>query len=138
MSEQNYPSRPPGTGSPVPGPEPIPVAAPAPVPAARPAQIFQEKGGSRALRAIGTLLLIFVTTCAIMCCFGAVYIINVILPNADMDLDSFALNENSVMYYQDKDTREYKELRQVLSVTSSEWVDYEDMPPVSERRRRGH
>ena len=63
-----------------------------------------------------------------MCCFGAVYIINVILPNADMDLDSFALNENSVMYYQDKETGEYKELRQVLSVTSSEWVDYEDMP----------
>lgn len=129
MSEQNYPSRPSGdrqsrtrtrthSGS----------RASSSSGGAPRRRSSKKKGGSRALRAIGTLLLIFVTTCAIMCCFGAVYIINVILPNADMDLDSFALNENSVMYYQDKDTGEYKELRQVLSVTSSEWVDYEDMP----------
>ena len=45
-----------------------------------------------------------------------------------MDLSSFNVDENSVMYYQDKSTGEYKELRQVLSVTNSEWVDYEDMP----------
>lgn len=79
-------------------------------------------------RIIGTLLLIFVTTSAFLACFGAVYIVNVILPQANMDLSSFTVDENSVMYYQDKSTGEYKELRQVLSVTNSQWVDYEDMP----------
>ena len=80
------------------------------------------------LRVIGTLLLIFLTTSAFLACFAAVYIANVILPQASMDLSSFTVDENSVMYYQDRTTGEYKELRQVLSVTNSEWVDYEDMP----------
>ena len=78
----------------------------------------KKKGG--ALRIIGTLLLIFLTTSAFLACFGAVYIVNVILPQASMDLSSFNVDENSVMYYQDKSTGEYKELRQVLSVTNSE------------------
>ena len=80
------------------------------------------------MRIIGTLLLIFLTTSAFLACFAAVYIVNVILPQANMDLSSFNVDENSVMYYQDKSTGEYKELRQVLSVTNSQWVDYEDMP----------
>lgn len=86
----------------------------------------KKKGG--VLRVIGTLLLIFLTTSAFLACFAAVYIVNVILPQANMDLSSFNVDENSVMYYQDKNTGEYKELRQVLSVTDSQWVDYEDMP----------
>ena len=90
------------------------------------------------MRIIGTLLLIFLTTSAFLACFAAVYIVNVILPQANMDLSSFNVDENSVMYYQDKSTGEYKELRQVLSVTNSQWVDYEDMPPVPQGRRRGH
>ena len=50
---------------------------------------------------IGTILLVAVTTGAIMCCFAAVYIRNNILPLAQTDLNTFTLNENSVMYYQD-------------------------------------
>ena len=73
------------------------------------------------MRIIGTLLLIFLTTSAFLACFAAVYIVNVILPQANMDLSSFNVDENSVMYYQDKSTGEYKELRQVLSVTNSPW-----------------
>ena len=64
----------------------------------------KKKGG--ALRIIGTLLLIFLTTSAFLACFGAVYIVNVILPQASMDLSSFNVDENSVMYYQDKSTGE--------------------------------
>ena len=53
------------------------------------------------MRVIGTLLLIAMTTGAILCCFGAVYVKTVILPEASLDLGDFTLRENSVMYYQD-------------------------------------
>ena len=62
-----------------------------------------------------------------MCCFAAVYIRNNILPLAQMDMNDFTLNENSIMYYQD-DSGHYQELGQVLSDTSSEWVDFEEIP----------
>ena len=89
----------------------------------------RKKGGRgrRVLQVLGTLLLIGITTGAMLCCFAAVYIQTVILPQADLDLGSFTLKENSVMYYQD-DNGEYQELTKVLSVTDSQWVDYDEMP----------
>lgn len=83
--------------------------------------------GRTALWVISTILLVAVTTGAIMCCFAAVYIRNNILPQAQMDMNDFTLNENSIMYYQD-DSGQYQELGQVLSDTSSEWVDFEEIP----------
>ena len=87
----------------------------------------KRSGGRTALWVIGTILLVAVTTGAIMCCFAAVYIQNTILPQAQLDLNDFTLNENSVMYYQD-DNGQYQELGQVLSDTSSQWVDFEEIP----------
>ena len=83
--------------------------------------------GRTALWVIGTLLLVAVTTGAIMCCFAAVYIRTVILPKADMDLTSFSLKENSIMYYQDA-SGQYQELGQVLTSTSSQWVEFDEIP----------
>ena len=80
------------------------------------------------LKFLGTLFLIGLCTGAILCCFGATYIKNVIVPLADLSLDDFVLGENSVMYYTDKHTGETKELVTLLNTTSSIWVDYEDMP----------
>ena len=83
--------------------------------------------GRKARWIIGTILLVAITTGAIMCCFAAVYIRTVILPQADLDLTNFDLNENSVMYYQD-DNGQYQELGMVLASTSSQWVEYEEIP----------
>ena len=83
--------------------------------------------GRTVLWVIGTLLLVAVTTSALMCCFAAVYIRNTILPQAELDLSSITLNENSVMYYQD-DGGQYQVLGQVLSDTSSQWVNDEEIP----------
>ena len=47
--------------------------------------------GGLALRVIGTLLLIAVTTGAILCCFGAVYVRTVILPKASLELGDVTL-----------------------------------------------
>ena len=79
-------------------------------------------------KVLGTMLLIGLCTGALMCCFAAVYINEVIIPIADLSLDDFPLGENSVMYYQDKETGQYKEMTTLLSVTSQMWVDYEEMP----------
>ncbi len=79
-------------------------------------------------RVLGTLLLVGLCTGAILCCFGAVYIKTVIFPIANLSLDDFQLGENSIMYYQDKQTGEYKEMTTLLSTTSSIWVDYQEIP----------
>ncbi len=87
-----------------------------------------RKRGSKVLKVLGTLLLVGLCTGAIMCCFLAIYMKTVIVPVADLSLDDFQLGENSVMYYQDKKTGEYKEMATLLSTTSSIWVNFEDMP----------
>ncbi|NBI09584.1 penicillin-binding protein [Colidextribacter sp. OB.20] len=79
-------------------------------------------------KVLGTLLLIGLCTGAIMACFAAVYINEVIVPIADLSMDDFPLGENSIMYYKDKATGEYREMTTLLNMTSQIWVDYEDMP----------
>ena len=79
-------------------------------------------------KALGTLILVGLCTGALLACFAAVYMVQVIVPLADLSLDEFELGENSVMYYQDKATGEYEEMVTLLNVTSSIWVDYEEIP----------
>ncbi|MCI8914508.1 MAG: penicillin-binding protein [Lawsonibacter sp.] len=79
-------------------------------------------------KVLGTLILIGLCTGALMACFAAVYINEVIVPQADLSMDDFPLGENSVMYYEDKETGQYKEMTTLLNVTSSVWVDFEEMP----------
>lgn len=80
------------------------------------------------LKVFLTLLLVGLCTGVILCCFGAMYIKSVIIPQADLSLDDYVLGENSVMYYTDKATGEAKELCTLMTTTSSIWVDYEDIP----------
>ena len=80
------------------------------------------------LKVFMTLLLVGLCTGVILCCFGAMYIKSVIIPQADLSLDDYVLGENSVMYYTDKQTGQAKELCTLMTTTSSIWVDYEDMP----------
>ena len=84
--------------------------------------------GKKILKVLGTLALIGITTGALLACFGAVYIKTVIMPQTDLDLNDLILNENSVMYYQDKETGEYKELCTVANTTSSIPVTFDEIP----------
>jgi penicillin-binding protein 1A len=88
----------------------------------------KRRRGNLVLKALGTLLLVGLCTGTILCCFAAVYISTVIFPNADLSLDDFPLGENSIMYYTDRKTGEDKELCTLLNVTSSIWVDYDEIP----------
>jgi len=97
----------------------------------RPRKRRRKRRGSvlgTVFKVLGTLLLIGLCTGAILGCFAAHYISTVIVPIAELSMDDFPLGENSVMLYRDKQTGEYKELVTLLNVTSSIWVDYEDMP----------
>lgn len=89
----------------------------------------KRRGGThKVFKILGTLLLVGLCTSVILCCFAAVYIKTVIFPIADLSSDDFTLGENSIMYYQDKGTGEYKELTTLLNTTSSIWVDFEEIP----------
>ena len=79
-------------------------------------------------KVLGTLILIGLCTGALLACFATVYINEVIVPKAKLYLDDFPLGENSIMYYQDKNTGQYVEMTTLFSTKSSIWVDYEDMP----------
>ncbi len=90
----------------------------------------KRRGGAArtVLKVLGTLLLIGICTGALLCCFAAVYIQTVILPQATLDLGTIDVNENSVMYYQDKSTGEYKELVTMLAEEDTTWISYEELP----------
>ena len=77
---------------------------------------------------LGTLLLIGLCTGALLACFAAVYINEVIVPIADLSPDDFSWNEDSIMYYQDKTTGQYVEMTKLNNITSSVWVDYHEIP----------
>ena len=84
--------------------------------------------GGTFLKILGTLLLIGICTGAMLCCFAAVYIKTVILPEAALDLGTIDVNENSIMYYQDKSTGQYKELVTLLTAEDTIWVEYDEIP----------
>ncbi|OUN25168.1 transglycosylase domain-containing protein [Pseudoflavonifractor sp. An85] len=91
----------------------------------------QSQASTIALRVgkvLGTLLLIGIVTGAFMACYAAVYIKNVIIPEATLDLSAYTLNENSVIKYQDKNTGELVELQTLVGAENRQWVDYEDIP----------
>ena len=77
--------------------------------------------------AILTLFLIGLTTAAI--CIGAfvVYLNAVILPEADLDINSLSMKFNSVIYYED-DSGQQQVLQKLASEENREWVDMEQIP----------
>jgi len=96
----------------------------------RPRKRKKRRGGfiKTFFKILGTLLLIGVCTGAILCCFATVYIKTVILPEAQLDLGTIDVNENSVMYYMDKSTGQYQELVTLLTAEDTIWVEFEEIP----------
>ena len=95
----------------------------------------KKKGGVTAGRVIGwffklvgTLILIGLCTGALIACFASVYINDVIVPIADISPDDFSWDEESIMYYEDKSTGQYVEMTRLNNITSSIWVDYNEIP----------
>ena len=79
-------------------------------------------------KVLGTLLLVGVTTGAILACFAAVYIKTVILPQSDVNVAGYNLNLSSTIYYTDPETGQDKELRTLHGGENRVWVKYEEIP----------
>lgn len=79
-------------------------------------------------KVLGTLVLLLVVTGVFLGCYAAIYVKTVIVPQADLSLSNFTLNESSKIYYMDSASGEYKEL---VTLTGSEnriWADYDTIP----------
>ena len=78
-------------------------------------------------KVLGTLLLIGIVTSAFMACYAAVYITNVIIPEATLDLSAYTINENSVIKYED-DNGQLVDLQTLVGAENRQWVDYDEIP----------
>ncbi len=76
---------------------------------------------------VGTVLLVMVSTFALLCCFAAIYVTTVILPMTPLDLDDFQTGINSVLYYTDKNGNQ-QELRTLHGDENRIWVPYAEIP----------
>jgi penicillin-binding protein 1A len=81
-------------------------------------------------KVLGTLLLIFLCTSAILACFAVAYVQKVILPQAKQvvsTINLFDVSQSSTMYYTDQSTGEQVEML-TLGVEDRVWVEYKDIP----------
>jgi len=83
--------------------------------------------GKLVAKILGTLLLVGLTTGALLACFAAVYVKTVIIPLTPLDLDNFQAGLNSVLYYTDDDGTTH-ELRTLHGDENRIWVKFEDIP----------
>lgn len=81
----------------------------------------------RIFQTIGTLILVVVLTGSLVCCYGAIYIKTVIMPNSELDMTAYTMAENTVIYYYD-DNGEPVELDTLSGAENRERVSYEDIP----------
>ena len=63
-----------------------------------------------------------------MVCFAAVYVKTAVMPRTFLDLSDYTMDENSVIYYQDKNTGALVELQTLIGKENAELIEYKDIP----------
>ena len=81
---------------------------------------------------IGTIILIGILTCLLFFCIFAFYIKTCIIPSTELDLDDYALNQSSTIYYKDS-KGDWQELTTLHGQENRIWVNYEDIPKYMEK-----
>ena len=82
----------------------------------------------RILQVMGTLLLLGVITGSLLLCYAAVYVKTAVMPKAHIDLSAYNLNENSIIYYEDKTSGQWRELQTLVGKENREIIEYKDIP----------
>ena len=80
---------------------------------------------------LGTLLLIFVTTCAILACYGMFYVRNTIMPEVEKSSINLVTSEtdlSSAIYYYDKSVDSYTTNQTLYASENRVWVSLDDIP----------
>ena len=79
-------------------------------------------------KVLGTILLVGAISLVIFACIFTAYLRNYLMPQVSFSLDSFRLNQTSVIYYQDKSTGEYQALQNLYGEENRIWASYKDIP----------
>ena len=82
----------------------------------------------RFFQTIGTLLLVGVITGCFMARFAVIYVKTAVMPNTGLDLSAYTMMENSVIYYEDKNTGQLVELQTLKGKENRELVTYDQIP----------
>ena len=80
-----------------------------------------------AVGTVSTVLLVCVICAFVFIGIVGNYLQEDIIPNAEMNLDNYDLDQTSFIYYQDTDGS-IKELQQIYTTTDREWATYEEIP----------
>ena len=83
--------------------------------------------GMGVLKVLGTLLLIGLMTGAFLACFAAVYIRNVILPDAHIEAQSYSTALASTICRVDENGQEV-ELQSLYGTENRVWISYDEIP----------
>ena len=79
-------------------------------------------------KVFGTLVLTGFLTLLVFLCIFAIYIKKDLSEQVDFSVEGFALDQTSVIYYQDRETGRWKELKKLYSSENRVWVGLEEIP----------
>jgi penicillin-binding protein 1A len=79
-------------------------------------------------KGIGTILLTLMVGFLIFACIFTAYLRNYLMPQVSFSLDSFRLNQTSVIYYEDKETGNYETLQNLYGDENRIWASYSEIP----------
>ena len=79
-------------------------------------------------KTVGSVLLVLAISFVIFACIFTAYLRNYLMPQVSFSLDSFRLNQTSVIYYQNKSTGEYQALQNLYGEENRIWASYKDIP----------
>ena len=79
-------------------------------------------------KVLGTIILIFAIAGIIFACVFFAYLKDYLMPQVSFSLDSFKLNQTSVIYYEDKETGEIGTLQNLYASEHRIWTSYKDIP----------
>ncbi len=76
----------------------------------------------------GTAFLVGILAAALFLCVFAIYVKNYLLPQLDFSVESFSLNQTSIIYYTDPETGEYEVLQELYGTENRSWASLDEMP----------
>lgn len=88
----------------------------------------RKKKDHKVRRVLLTILLIVLITGAILVCMSAMYIKNVIIPQAGLDMADYTAKLTTTMHYKDPGTGEYVEMQTLYAEENRVWVELREIP----------
>ena len=80
------------------------------------------------LKVIGTVLLVLLLAGLVFACLFALYVKNDLADQLDFSYEGFALDQTTVIYYEDPQTGENVVLQKLYGGANRTWVSYEKLP----------